>query len=307
MTGRERVLAVLNREKADRIPFDIGATDCSSVHALPYLRLRQALALPDRPVVCGCLTQLIAEPDEDIVEALDVDVEGLYYGSRETKIWQTPFGVDLIVPAGFAVQDLPDGSSVVRTPQGDVCARRAAEAYYFDPAGNPLKDLSTPAELERFSALFERWDYPAVFDEPVDQLAERAKRRYAATTRAVVALWNLHYLQAGQIMRGFEQFLVDLMVDKEMARGIFDKLHDVYLRRVDMFMRHFGDAFDIVFLCDDLGTQQAGMISPALYREMLFPYFRELIARIKAHDKKIIMHSCGAVAEFIPHFIEMGV
>jgi uroporphyrinogen decarboxylase len=40
---------------------------------------------------------------------------------------------------------------------------------------------------------------------------------------------------------------------------------------------------------------------------MLYPYFAEVVGRIKARGKKVIMHSCGAVAEFVPFFIEMGV
>ena len=146
-----------------------------------------------------------------------------------------------------------------------------------------------------------------MYDEPLADLAARARAKYRATERAVVAQWQLHYMQAGMFMRGYEQFLVDLMVDKPLARAMLDKLHAAYLKRMDAFFAAFGDAFDIVFLCDDLGTQLSGLISPELYREMLYPCFAEVIARIKAHGKKVIMHSCGAVAEFVPFFIEMGV
>jgi len=117
----------------------------------------------------------------------------------------------------------------------------------------------------------------------------------------------MHYLQSGQVMRGFEQFLVDLMVDKDMAHALLDKLHQVYLRRVDTFLAAFGDSIDVVFLTDDLGTQQSGIISPKTYREMIFPYIAELVGKIKAAGKKVVMHSCGAVSSFIPSLIEMGV
>ena len=63
----------------------------------------------------------------------------------------------------------------------------------------------------------------------------------------------------------------------------------------------------MALLCDDLGTQQSGLISPTLYREMIFPFASELVRTIKSHGKKVIMHSCGAVARYIPFMIEMGV
>ena len=307
MTGRERVMATLNREKPDCIPMDIGGTDVSSVHVIPYKKLRERLGLPDRPIRCACLMQLVAQPDADVMDALGVDVEALWFGSRRTKVWNTPFGVDLIVPELFDVEDLPDGSSVVRNPQGVVSAKRAADAYYHDPTGAPLGEITSPAELDEFDPMFERWDYSYVYDEPLESLAERGKKQYQSTDRAVVSSWRMHYLQAGMLMRGYEQFLIDLMVEKDLARALLDKLHQVYMERVDTFLDAFSDCFDIVLLTDDLGTQNTGIISTAVYEEMIFPYVRRLVGKIKASGKKVLMHSCGAVSAFVPYLIEAGV
>jgi len=307
MTGRERILATLNREPVDCIAYDLGGTDCSSVHVVTYRKLRALLGLPEKNIRCGCLIQLVAETDRDVQDALEVDAEALFFGSRETKLWRTPFGLELVVPARFAVEDLPDGSSVVHNAEGVVTYRRARNAYYFDPAAAPLAKVTSAAELDAFDALFERWDYSAVYDEPIDVLAARAKKQYQSTTRAVVALWRCHYLQAGQLMRGFEQFFVDLAENQDLVDAILAKLHRAYMTRLDAFLQALGPWIDIVFLTDDLGTQQTGLISLNMYRTMIFPYIAELVAKIKAAGKKVVMHSCGAVAEFIPSLIEMGV
>ncbi len=307
MTPRQRVLATLDRQTTDCVPFEIGGTDCSSIHVITYKRLRTLLGLPDGPIRCGCLGQLVAKMDDDVMDTLGVDVEALWFGSQETKTWKTSFGVELIVPELFDVEDLPDGSSVVHGPDGVVYAKRAADSYYCDPVGVPLAGITSADELDQFDEMFDRWDYSYVFDEPIDTLAERARMQYRSTDRAVVTLWRLHYLQSGMLMRGYEQFLVDLMIDKDLAHAIFGKLHQVYLKRVDTFLRAFGDYCDIVFLTDDLGTQQTSMISPAVYEEMLFPYISEVVGRIKSAGKKVVMHSCGAVSAFVPYMIKMGV
>ena len=307
MTGRERVMAVLNRQSADCIPFDIGGTDCSSIHVLAYQKLRALLGLPDKPFPAACLMQLVAVLDDDVKDALQVDAEPLMFGSKETKTWKSPFGPEVIVPKLFDMEDLLDGSSVAKNSQGAVSAKRAANAYYFDPFGAPLAKIKSPQELDQFDSLFQRWDYSYVYDEPLELTAERAKTQYESTDRAVAALWKLHYLQSGQLMRGYEQFLVDLMVDKDLAHAVLGKLHEAYLSRIDAFFDAFGDWFDVVFLTDDLGTQQTGMISLATYKEMIFPYMSEVVRRIKATGKKLVMHSCGAVADFVPLMIEMGV
>jgi uroporphyrinogen decarboxylase len=307
MTPRQRILQILNRQPVDRPAFDLGGTDCSGIHVLTYRRLRQRMGLPEVPIRCGCLSQLVAVPDADFLEALGIEAEALWFSSQETKPWHTPFGITLIVPKTFGVEDLPDGSSVARNGRGAVYARRAANAYYFDPAAPPLAAIKSAGELDQFDELLARWDYSAVYDEPIDALAARARQQYQSTDRAVVALWRMHYLQAGQILRGFEQFFVDLMSDRDLAHAFLARLHRVYLKRADAFLAAFGDSIDAVFLTDDLGTQQSGLISPALYREMVFPYVSELVGRIKAAGKRVIMHSCGSVVRFIPFLIEMGV
>ncbi len=307
MTSRQRVLATLNRRGVDYIPFDLGGTDCSSIHALAYQRLRDCLGLPEKQIMGGCQMQLIALLDNDVKDELGVDVEPLMFGSRETKMWKSPFGPEIIVPKLFNIEDLPDGSSVVKDSQGVVYSKRTADAYYFDPVGTPLAGVTSAEQLDRFDGLFERWDYSYIYDEPLEAMAERAKKQYESTDRAVIAQWRLHYLQAGQLMRGYSQFLMDLMVEKDLVRAMLEKLHQVYLKRIDSFFSAFGDYFDIVFLTDDLGTQQTGMISPTTYKEMLFPYMSEIVGKIKSAGKKVIMHSCGAVADFVPFIIEMGV
>ncbi len=307
MTPRQRVLATLNRQPSDCIPLDIGGTDCSSIHVLAYDKLRRRMGLSEGPIPCGCLTQLVAQTEPEMMDALGTDVEVLWFGSQKTRCWKTPFGLELIVPERFDVVDQADGSSLVRNAAGAVYARRASEAYYHDPVGAPLAHITAPAQLDAYEALLDRWDFSYVYDEPLAQLAQRAQRQYQATQRAVVSLWRMHYLQAGMLLRGYEQFLVDLMTNRDLTHAIMSRLHQAYLRRVDAFLDAFGPWFDIVFLTDDLGTQQTAMISPRVYREMIFPYTAELVGRIKAAGKKVIMHSCGAVSAFIPSLIEMGV
>lgn len=307
MTPRQRVLATLNRQKPDCIAFDIGGTDCSAVHVIPYKKLRAMMGFDDGPIQAGCLIQLVAQTDRPVMDALGTDAEALWFGSQRTKLWKTPFGVELVIPERFAVEDLPDGSSVVRNAQGTVYAKRAADAYYHDPVGNPLAGVTSPAELEQYDALFDHWDFSYVYDEPMEDLARRAQQQYEATDRAVVTLWRMHYLQAGMLLRGYEQFLMDLVADKDLAHALFGKLHQAYLRRIDRFLEAFGPWFDIIFLTDDLGTQKSAMISKAVYREMIFPYIAELVGKMKAAGKKVVMHSCGAVSAFIPYLIEMGV
>lgn len=63
---------------------------------------------------------------------------------------------------------------------------------------------------------------------------------------------------------------------------------------------------------EDLGSQEAALISLPMFRRLLRPYLQELwgYAKQKLLEKnptaKIMLHSCGNVRSFIPDWIEMG-
>jgi len=63
-----------------------------------------------------------------------------------------------------------------------------------------------------------------------------------------------------------------------------------------------------VLVNDDLGTQQGPMLSIDCYKEMIWPYQKELFGNIKKKaDVFVLLHSCGSVYRFIPYLIEAGV
>jgi len=307
MTPRQRILTTLERKEPDRLPIDFGGTDCSSIHVIAYDKLRKKAGIEPRPIRLGCMMQQVAEVDSELLDYFGSDAQGLYFHPRQWRQWESGYGFPVEVAARWQPENLPDGSTVMRDAAGIVQSRRTAGGLYFDPQDFALTRIEDPAEIAQYAALFERRDWPAVLDESVEEYAARAKAAYQATDRAVAALWQNHYLQTGQVMRGYEQFMIDLLADEAMVRGLLDRLHDVYMDRTRAFLDALGDWLDIVFLTDDLGTQQGPLIGPALYRKLIKPYWAEQIALIKLYGKKVIMHACGAVSDFIPDLIEMGV
>lgn len=307
MTPRQRILTSLERKEPDRLPIDFGGTDCSSIHVIAYDKLRKVAGIEPRPVRLGCMMQQVAEVDPEMLDYLGSDAQGLYFHPRQWRLWESGYGFPVEVSSLWLPEDQPDGTTVVRDAAGAVQSRRTAGGLYFDPQGFALSEIEDVSEIVQHAALFTRRDWPAVLDESVEEYAARAKAAYQATDRAVAALWQNHYLQTGQVMRGYEQFMIDLLTDEPMVRGLLDRLHDAYMARTRAFLDALGDALDIVFLTDDLGTQQGPMVGPELYRKLVKPYWAEQIALIKSYGKKVIMHACGAVSDFIPDLIEMGV
>lgn len=307
MTPRERILAVLDKREPDRMPIDFAGTDCSSVHAIAYNNLRKELGIEPRPVRVGCLTQQVVEADIEVVERMGGDAAILLFHPRSRVEWDSGYGFPVEIPERWKPEEEAGGSVVIRNADGEAVSRRPKGGYYFDPVRFPLADVESPDELSKYDALFDRWDWPAVLDESPEAYAARAKELHAGTDRAVIACWRMHYLQAGTFMRGYEQFMIDLLTEETLVRAIYDKLHAVYMARAERFLDLVADSIDVVFFTDDLGTQSGPLVRPEMYRRLIKPYWKELIGLIKSRDKKVLMHSCGAVSDFIPDLIEMGV
>ena len=78
-THRDRILAALAREEADRVPIDFGSTGASSITLEAYERLKQHLGLMHETEVMSTTGQL-ALPDDSVLERFDVDTRYLGYG-----------------------------------------------------------------------------------------------------------------------------------------------------------------------------------------------------------------------------------
>ena len=100
----------------------------------------------------------------------------------------------------------------------------------------------------------------------------------------------------------------ELILMKEDPEFIHE-LYDAQTRLViDLFegMVSRGIEFDAAFLADDLGYVTAPLISPAMYRELVFPYHQRMGRHFAGRGLRTILHSDGNIAPLIPHFLEAG-
>ena len=71
-------------------------------------------------------------------------------------------------------------------------------------------------------------------------------------------------------------------------------------------MKRIGIEFDGARMADDLGAQFAPLISPKLYRELVFPHHKRLCDHFAEDGLKTMLHSDGNVGPLIPYFLEAG-
>ena len=98
MKSRERVLAALNHQEPDRVPFDIGGTVVTGIHIAAYTALRQFLGLPEKEPKIVDMFQQIVQVDDDVAERLGIDVKNIAPRSSGTYQIKT---IDLGDYTGF--------------------------------------------------------------------------------------------------------------------------------------------------------------------------------------------------------------
>jgi uroporphyrinogen decarboxylase len=152
------------------------------------------------------------------------------------------------------------------------------------------------------------YDTPAHLDWTYQERAEEVRALRDSTDYALVGFFGGHILQAGQVLRGWEEFLMDLLKNKAFAHALMDKLTEAHLERFERYAATIAPWVDVIQFEEDLGMQDRPLMSPEVYREMIKPYHQELFAFAKSRcDAYLLLHTDGAVAPLIPDFIEMGV
>ncbi|MBN1318171.1 MAG: hypothetical protein JXA42_22000 [Anaerolineales bacterium] len=308
MNHRDRVLAALNHREPNRIPIDFGGTVDSTISAISYQALRRSMKLAENVTRIGDIYQYTAIIDEDVRQAFGVDTTPVFYEPLKWRFGVLQDGSPAELPARFQPVVLDDDSQVVFDENGKVTLKMPAGGYYFDPVLSPLSDATGIGDIDRFMDEIETYDKPSHLDASYQELAERARILREETDYLIVGFFGGHILQAAQSLRGWETFLMDLMVNQKFAEALLDRLAEANIRNMKRYAETVGRYVHIIHFEDDLGMQDRPLMRPAVYRKVVKPYHQKMLSFTKSHcDAYILFHSDGAIKPFIPDLIEMGV
>ena len=308
MQHRERVLTALRHQEPDRVPIDLGGTDGSTMMINAYRAFRRHLGLGPGEIHVADIFQQVVMVEEDVRQALGVDVVPIF---KEPDRWREeilPDGAPIQLPAKFRPQLRNDGSQIVLDDAGNAVLQAPKDGLYFDPVYAPLADVSDSQDLDQYTSYIENYDWPFYLDKSLEQLAGNAKALRQNTDYLLVGQFGGHIFEAGRSLRGWDTFLIDLLVNPKLAQALMDRVTEANIRHFERYAETVGRHVDVVAFNEDLGMQDRTLISPELYRRMIKPYQKRLFSFAKSRcNAYLLLHSCGAVAPFIPDFIEMGV
>ena len=307
MNHRERIITALQHKEPDRVPVDLGATESSGIMGIAYNNLKKYLGITGKTQIYDMM-QMVAKVEMPVVQAVGSDAIPLLIEPKQWQAWTLQDGSFAEIPAKLNIQKKDNGEIVQLDDDGTEVARCPAGGIYFDPVFSPLANAETIKDINAGQKYFESFDWPSYIDEDFDDLRVKAKKLYNKTDYAIVGNLWVHILASGMSLRGYENFLMDMVINKKLAHHILDKQLQAYLPRVEKYIEAIGDYVQVIQVNDDLGSQNGTLFSPELYREMIKPYHKKLWGFIKEKSgKPILLHSCGSIYDLIPDLIEIGV
>ncbi len=323
LTSKERVLAALSHRQPDRVPIDFGGTTVSGIHASCVAALRDYLGLEKRLVKVWEPYQMLGMLDEDLKQALGIDVDGVYrpktsfgFRNRNWKTWRMPDGLEILISEEFRTTTDANGDILIH-PQGDLTAppsgRMPKDGYFFDAIIRqpPIveEQLNPEDNLEEFKLLD---------DGDVAQLREslaavQCTGRAMITSSVGTALGDIGQVPAVGLkypkgIRDVAEWYMSTTSRRDYVHQVFTRQVEIGIQNLKLIYQALGNAPCAILVCGtDFGTQTSSFCSVKTFRELYLPYYQKLNGWIHQNTTwKSFKHSCGSVERFIPSFIEAG-
>ena len=133
--------------------------------------------------------------------------------------------------------------------------------------------------------------------------------------REVIAQYGkTHWIVGGPVgtmfetawmLRGLEQFMIDLIENPAYAENLLDRAMAYHLELARRFVEV---GVDMVWTGDDFGEQNRMIMSPKMWRRYFKPRYAAFYAELKRLNPDIVIahHSDGNIEPIVPDFIEIG-
>ena len=327
MTSKERLLATINHREPDRVCVDFGATPVTGIHVSVINKLWQRMfGQHDYRVKVIEPYQMLGEIDPGLRDGLGIDVIGIpgrksLIGTDEDGPWK-PFrmfdGTEVMIHHNLNFTIDPVKGDLLGYPEGDMSVgpsvRMPNGGYFFDTIirQDPIDDsnLNPDDNTEEFKLFTEedinyyrnkkRWidrnsDYGSLVVVP-------------GTAFGDIALVPAPFMKHPKGIRDIQEWYISPLIRRDYVLSVFEKQCEIGLQNIDTLAEILGDSVQVAMVSGtDFGTQSTTFISPETYRDVFKPFHIAINKRI--HEKtnwKTFIHSCGAVRDLIPEFIEAG-
>lgn len=288
MLPRERVFAALDHKEPDRIPWGEHSIDYNVYEDIlgrktfVQAKMKETLAYWE-----GARDEVVASYKRDrldLVRALEMDI--VFVGAMPTK--------------GFRPDPMEKISNdTYRDKNGDIY--KVSSVTHDLMIYKKNNESYVPPTIERLQN-----DIDKIGDAPAGNPDDSC---WELVQHAVKEMKNTHFIMLLIPDVGFpgfgateEEFWMNLVLEP----GICRKIAELQGKRIIKAMKLYAQlGVDGVMPCGDLGSSTGLMASPAIYREMVYPWHKAYVAEAHRHGLKVLKHCCGHTWPIINELAEI--
>ena len=235
----------------------------------------------------------LKQPDRVPIGEILIDkkvIDGFGKGYEDVIDFAFGEGLDLVgAVANFAtVQTLPDGSYLDEWG----CTYKPSRDYVAHPIKGPIE---TPQDLEKYQ-----------FPDPyaphrlggLEKLVEKANGKLAINFHCRVAfMWSVFLL-------GMDNLLMAMALHPGFVHELFTKMADV---NIEVIRRAIHAGASTITVGDDYCANKGPLMSPAMFKEFIFPQLKRAVVAVHQEGAKCIKHCDGDTRPILDMMIEAGI
>lgn len=192
----------------------------------------------------------------------------------------------------------------------------AMASYGYDhcqAVGCPLVFIQGPLHKKQTRSLNENhfiqnWDdfenYPWPDPDALDySVLDKVKGKLPGNMKLLFSSAGI--LETAMEMIGYESLCYMIYEEPELVEAVFNRIGELHVKHYSHALEH--DTVGLIFGNDDWGFNTHTLLSPTSLRELVFPWYKKIVAMAHSAGRVTGLHSCGkldAVMDDIIHDIQ---
>lgn len=316
MNSRQRVLAAIRHQEADRVPIDVGGTGVTNLNLIAYGNLKRHLGLTDGAARIFHTWIQVPEIEAAVAERLHTDTvtlpryrTSLGIPNVEFKPWTFVDGTEFQVPVDFEPQRNEFGDFEWYEEGVKIAEAPGEGTHGFSLRHHPLQEATTTKEIDEW---FDTYDgnFMArirVTDEELEWARDFARHLRETTDKAIVADYFCTVLENAQGIVGWDTIYMHMLTEQKLAKHFFERLTHELVTGIERYLQAVGQYVDVFMTADDIGHQRGPMMNLDNYRQFVLPGHKAVFEAIHENsDAAVFFHTDGAVMPLLPELIEAG-
>lgn len=287
MKPRERFIRALRREPVDRVPL------LYRMKAEAKAKLARVYGIENAGTGRKHNPELELRLGNDaIIYQIGINADFSHRHIAIGETWHNHFGV------GYGKSGLE-----VRTPEEEV--QFATTQDFWGPAKIVPENFPNFHPIQSMEDL-KNYTWPDPADPemlaPIKSLCEEYQDDYFIIVDLSSTLIEAAYAH----IVGTQKFFLMMFDEPELIKGVLDGLTEYY---TELGKNAIALGVDMIRVGDDVGAQQAMMISPKVWRELAKPRFDYMFKEFRKANSELFikLHSCGDYSPILPDEVELGV